>query len=72
MLVGTPTQAEAERLAADAAAILGDDKVLHFPAWETLPFERVSPGVETMGQRLACSPAHIRPSSVARCGVARR
>ncbi|NDH76544.1 MAG: aldehyde dehydrogenase family protein, partial [Actinobacteria bacterium] len=40
-------------LAADAAAILGDDKVLHFPAWETLPFERVSPGVETMGQRLA-------------------
>ncbi len=53
VLVGTPTQAEAERLAADAAAILGDDKVLHFPAWETLPFERVSPGVETMGQRLA-------------------
>ena len=53
VLVGTPTQAEAERLAADAAAILGDDKVLHFPAWETLPFERASPGVETMGQRLA-------------------
>ena len=23
-----------------------------FPAWETLPFERVSPGVETMGRRL--------------------
>ena len=23
-----------------------------FPAWETLPFERVSPSVETMGQRL--------------------
>ena len=23
-----------------------------FPAWETLPFERVSPNVETMGQRL--------------------
>ena len=30
VLVGTPTQAEAERLAADAAAILGDDKVLQF------------------------------------------
>ena len=52
VLVGTPTQAEAERLAADAAAVLGADRVLHFPAWETLPFERVSPGVETMGQRL--------------------
>ena len=23
-----------------------------FPGWETLPFERVSPSVETMGQRL--------------------
>ena len=23
------------------------------PAWETLPFERVSPEVETMGRRLA-------------------
>ncbi len=52
VLVGTPTQAEAERLASDAAAVLGTDRVLHFPAWETLPFERVSPGVETMGQRL--------------------
>jgi hypothetical protein len=47
-----PTQTEAERLAADAACDPGLDKVLHFPAWETLPFERVSPGVETMGQRL--------------------
>ncbi|NND75980.1 MAG: transcription-repair coupling factor, partial [Ilumatobacter sp.] len=25
---------------------------VHFPGWETLPFERVSPSVETMGQRL--------------------
>ena len=52
VLVGTATQAEAERLATDAAAVLGADRVFHFPAWETLPFERVSPGVETMGQRL--------------------
>src|SRR5579862_7299767 len=27
--------------------------VLRLPAWETLPFERVSPDVATMGQRLA-------------------
>ena len=27
-------------------------EVVLFPAWETLPFERVSPSVETMGQRL--------------------
>ena len=43
---------EAERLAADAAAVLGADDVALFPPWETLPFERVSPAVETMGQRL--------------------
>ena len=33
-------------------AFLGADEVELFPAWETLPFERVSPGVETMGRRL--------------------
>ncbi|RMH84199.1 MAG: transcription-repair coupling factor [Actinomyces sp.] len=52
VLVATPTRAEAERLAADAAAVLGPDEVALFPAWETLPFERVSPNVETMGRRL--------------------
>jgi transcription-repair coupling factor (superfamily II helicase) len=31
---------------------LGRDQVALFPAWETLPFERISPNVETMGQRL--------------------
>ena len=30
----------------------GEDGVDVFPAWETLPFERVSPAVETMGRRL--------------------
>ena len=32
-----------------------------FPAWETLPFERVSPGVETMGRRLRTHVAPARP-----------
>ncbi len=52
VLVATATQSEAERLAVDARAVLGTDDVLLFPAWETLPLERVSPGVETMGTRL--------------------
>ena len=43
---------EAERLAADLREYLGDDAVELFPAWETLPFERVSPATETMGRRL--------------------
>ena len=52
ILVATATQNEAERLAADIAGVLGADEVAMFPAWETLPFERVSPAVETMGHRL--------------------
>ncbi|MFN0091066.1 MAG: transcription-repair coupling factor [Acidimicrobiales bacterium] len=53
-LVAAPTSTDAERLARDLAAYLGDDAVDLFPAWETLPFERVSPSVETMGRRLRC------------------
>jgi transcription-repair coupling factor (superfamily II helicase) len=47
-----PTGAEAERLAGDLREYLGADAVELFPAWETLPFERVSPSLETMGRRL--------------------
>jgi transcription-repair coupling factor (superfamily II helicase) len=52
LLVVTPTGQEADRLASDLRAYLGDDEVDLFPAWETLPFERVSPSVETMARRL--------------------
>jgi transcription-repair coupling factor (superfamily II helicase) len=51
IVLAVPTSTEAERLAHDVAAYLGDDAVELFPAWETLPFERVSPTVETMGRR---------------------
>jgi transcription-repair coupling factor (superfamily II helicase) len=52
LVVCVPTTTDAERLAADVTTFLGADDVDVFPAWETLPFERVSPNVETMGQRL--------------------
>ncbi|HUE58541.1 MAG TPA: transcription-repair coupling factor, partial [Acidimicrobiales bacterium] len=52
VLVAVPTNAEAERLANDIAAFVGQEQVDLCPAWETLPFERVSPSVETMGRRL--------------------
>ncbi|MCU0270247.1 MAG: transcription-repair coupling factor [Acidimicrobiales bacterium] len=52
IVVAVPTTADAERLAHDLAVFLGPDEVDLFPAWETLPFERVSPAVETMGRRL--------------------
>jgi transcription-repair coupling factor (superfamily II helicase) len=51
-VVAVPTTADGERLAHDLAAFLGPDRVDLFPAWETLPFERVSPSVETMGRRV--------------------
>ena len=52
IIIATPTGTAAERLAADMRLYLGADQVELFPAWETLPFERVSPSVETMGRRL--------------------
>jgi transcription-repair coupling factor (superfamily II helicase) len=52
IVVVAPTSTDAERIAHDLRAYLGDEEVDVFPAWETLPFERVSPSVETMGRRL--------------------
>jgi len=53
VLVATPTASEAEHLAHDLAIFAGPERVELLPAWETLPFERVSPSVETMGRRLS-------------------
>lgn len=53
LVVVVPTGTEAERLAADLSLLLDTPRAVElFPAWETLPFERVSPAVETMGRRL--------------------
>src|ERR1019366_9893747 len=52
MLVVTPTVRDAERVAHDLSSFLGAGTVALFPAWDTLPFERVSPEVATMGERL--------------------
>ncbi|MFA5882896.1 MAG: transcription-repair coupling factor [Acidimicrobiia bacterium] len=52
IVVAVPTLAEADRLVHDLAQFLPPGAVEEFPAWETLPFERVSPSVETMGRRL--------------------
>ena len=52
LLLAVPTGNEAERLVRDLGQFLGAGEVELFPAWETLPFERVSPSFETMGRRL--------------------
>ncbi len=49
----TATASDAEALAEDVAAFLGRDRVDCFPAWETLPHERLSPRSETVAGRLS-------------------
>ena len=51
-VVAVPLASEAQRLAGDLEQFLPAGSVALFPAWETLPFERVSPAVETMGSRV--------------------
>jgi transcription-repair coupling factor (superfamily II helicase) len=51
LLVVTATGREAEDLAAELRGVLGD-AVAMFPSWETLPHERLSPGVDTVGARM--------------------
>ncbi len=53
VLAVTATAREAEELAATLGSLLGEDAVGYFPAWETLPHERLSPRSDTSGQRLA-------------------
>ncbi len=52
LLLIAPTNADAQHLTEDLRIWLGEGSVLEFPAWETLPFERVSPDTLTMGNRL--------------------
>ena len=52
VVVTTATTADAEALAADVAAFCGPDSAATFPAWETLPHERLSPRSETVATRL--------------------
>ncbi len=52
LVVACPTGTDAGQLFDDLAQYMPADAVVLFPAWETLPFERVSPSVETMGRRM--------------------
>jgi transcription-repair coupling factor (superfamily II helicase) len=53
VLAITATGREAEDLTAALTSLLAPDQVALFPAWETLPHERLSPRSDTVGQRLA-------------------
>src|SRR6201992_589231 len=51
LLVVTATGREADDLTAELRGVFGDAVAL-FPSWETLPHERLSPGVDTVGTRM--------------------
>ena len=51
LLAITATSRESEGLAA-ALACVTDAEIVEFPAWETLPHERLSPSAETVGKRI--------------------
>ncbi len=53
VLAVTSTFREAETLTAAVASLLRHDEVAYYPAWETLPHERLSPRSDTVGRRLA-------------------
>ena len=53
VLAVTATAREADDLAAALSSFLPPDSVACFPGWETLPHERLSPRLDTVGQRIA-------------------
>jgi transcription-repair coupling factor (superfamily II helicase) len=68
VLAVTATSREAEDLAAALGCLLPADQIVVYPAWETLPHERLSPRSDTIGRRLAVLRrlAHPDPDDTAR------
>ncbi len=53
VLVVTATGREADEVAAAVSCLVDGRSVAVYPAWETLPHERLSPRADTVGRRLA-------------------
>ncbi|MCV7347258.1 transcription-repair coupling factor [Mycolicibacterium rhodesiae] len=60
LLVVTATGRDADDLTAELRGVFGDSAAM-FPSWETLPHERLSPGVDTVGARLMLLRRLARP-----------
>ncbi|KPG79417.1 transcription-repair coupling factor [Frigoribacterium sp. RIT-PI-h] len=52
MLAATATGRESEAVRGSLDSYLPEAEVIEFPAWETLPHERLSPSAETVGKRI--------------------
>ncbi len=53
VLAVAATAREAEDLVTSLAGLMDPSEVAYYPAWETLPHERLSPRSDTVGRRLA-------------------
>lgn len=71
VLVITPTGRAAEDLASALRCYLEPGSVVEFPAWETLPHERLSPRGDTVGRRLAVLRRLAHPGDSAVAGPVR-
>ncbi|HEX5740779.1 MAG TPA: transcription-repair coupling factor, partial [Pilimelia sp.] len=65
VLAVTATSREADDLADAVGCLLPADRVAVFPAWETLPHERLSPRSDTVGRRLAVLRRLAHPDATA-------
>ncbi|MCX6527137.1 MAG: hypothetical protein NTU52_04010, partial [Actinobacteria bacterium] len=52
IVIAAPTGTAAREIFADMSNFVSPHDIVLFPAWETLPFERVSPSIDTMGKRM--------------------
>ena len=65
VLVVTATARETDEVVEAVSSLLGtgdEDAVAAYPAWETLPHERLSPRSDTVGRRLAVLRRLVHPS----------
>jgi len=51
LLIITTSSRKSEELSQEIASWVGKEKVINFPAWETLPHEKLSPKADTVAAR---------------------
>jgi transcription-repair coupling factor (superfamily II helicase) len=53
LVIVTPTERAADDIARSLRDFVAEESIAVFPAWETLPHERLSPSSDTVGRRMA-------------------
>ncbi|WP_150460294.1 transcription-repair coupling factor [Nesterenkonia ebinurensis] len=69
VLAVTATDREAEELESALSCFAPESRVAHFPSWETLPHERLSPRSDTVGRRLGILRQLAHPEQAGRLDV---